>query len=240
MINKKKIPFILLVLLFLSITAAPGLYAGTISGQVDFMSRYIWRGWDLNPDKKPVVQPSFTYSFGDSGFSANVWFSFTSEDKELNEMDLTLSYDFKISETVAISAGLIHYGWYLADDFSFENNTSYELYLSASFPKLPLSPGVSVYYDFNLGDGLYASFSLAHSIKLAETITADLSASLGYNDGQYLEDYMDTGFSDFNVSMALPFKLGRASVTPFITYTIVLLDDIGKDNHLWFGVSLAF
>jgi uncharacterized protein (TIGR02001 family) len=237
--NNRK-PFVLIVLLFLFVSGASGLNAGSLSGQLDFMSRYIWRGWDLNPDKKPVMQPSFTYTFGDSGFAANVWLSISSEDKEVNETDITLSYDFKLSETVSLSAGLIHYGWYFARGFKFKNDTSYELFVSAAFPKLPLSPGVAVYYDFHLGDGMYARFSVAQSIKLAETITADLSASLGYNDGQYLEDFMDDGFSDFNIGIALPFKLGRTSVTPLINYTIVLLDDISKNNHLWFGVSLAF
>lgn len=227
----------LTVLLLLAMT--PLLHAGNISGGVDFFSRYIWRGWDLNLDKKPVLQPSLTYTFGDSGFAFNVWFSISFENKELFETDFTLSYDFQVSENIAISAGIIHYAWYATKGFKFSDNTNHEVYLSAALPKLFLGPALSLYYDFTNGDGLYAEASVGHSIKLAKTLTADLSASLGYNFGQWLPEDVD-GFSDLNIGIAIPIKAGKVTITPMATYTFVLLDEIGEDGHFWAGCSVSF
>lgn len=220
--------------------AASGLYGGGgFSYQVDFNSRYIWRGWDLNPVHKPVVQPSVTYAFGDSGLAFNVWFNFSFEDKDLNEIDFTASYDFKTSENFSLSAGFINYGWWFVDDFKFKDHTSQEIYVTAGLPNVFFAPHVSVYYDFTLGDGLYADVAVSHSVKLGEKISADLSASLGYNAGQWLPEGVN-GFSDLNFGIAVPFKAGKFTITPSAAYTIVLLDEIDGDNHLWFGISVSF
>jgi uncharacterized protein (TIGR02001 family) len=231
-----------LVILLILVIGASGLFAGSsnVSGNIDLFSSYIWRGWDLNPTHEPVMQPSLTYTFGDSGFSANFWFSISSVNKELDEMDVTLSYDLKISENIAISAGFIHYAWYLAKNFNFDDNTTQEFYLTAAFPKLPFSPAFSVYYDFHNGDGWYAVVSVGQALKLGGKTDADLSASLGYNGGQFLDDDADTGFSDLTIKLAIPLKVESATVTPFAAYTFVLLDDISEDNHFWVGLSVSF
>ena len=215
----------------------PQLYAGVSYG-VDFSSRYIWRGFDLN-NNKAVLQPSITYGFGDSGVSANIWGSFSFDYKELNELDLTLSYEFKNLKDIALTVGFVHYGWYFVDDFKFEDNTSQEFYLTAGLTNLPLSPTFSFYYDVNNGDGLYASLGIGHSLKLNETLTMDLSASLGYNGKQWIDE---SGFSDLNFGVSIPIKLNKLSVSPFLRATIVLMDEVnpGVDSEIYFGVSLAF
>jgi len=239
--NRKKMRhlsiIVTMMVLFVSVTVPP-TFARNISGQVDLVSHYIWRGMDLNPDKKPVLQPGITYTFGDSGFSANVWFSISFEESDRLETDFTLSYDFQISENISLSAGIIHYGWYLTDNFNFDRDTSHEIYLSATLPKLPLNPSLTLYYDFHNGDGLYIEGAVGHSFKLTDKITADLSATLGYNDGQWLED--ESGFSDLNIGIAIPIKLGNYTLTPYANYTAVLLEALGEDDYFWVGVSLAF
>jgi len=241
----KKNKTLLCILVFTFIfTAASGLYARGFSYQADFFSRYTWRGWDLNPVHKPVVQPSVTYAFGDSGFAVNAWFSFSFEDKELNEIDFTASYDFKPSENFSLSAGFINYGWFFTDDFKFKDHTTQEIYIAAGLPTVFLAPEVSIYYDLNLGDGLYAQLAVGHSLEVDKKASVDLSASLGYNAGQWLPEGVDTGFSDLNFGIAVPFKAGKFTITPSATYTIVLLDAIedltGDDNHFRFGISVSF
>ena len=238
--NKTRLCLLVLILVF---TAVPSLYGG-FSYQADFFSRYVWRGWDLNPVHKPVLQPSVTYAFDGTGFAFNVWLSFSFENKELNEIDFTASYDFKTSENFSLSAGFINYGWYFVDNFKFKDHATQEIYITAGLPKVFLAPEISVYYDINLGDGLYASLGVGHSVKIDEKASLDLSASLGYNAGQWLPEGVDTGFSDLNFIAALPYKAGKFTVTPSANYTIVLLDAIkeftGDDNHFWFGISVAF
>ncbi|MCP5054421.1 MAG: hypothetical protein GY940_45055 [bacterium] len=231
---------VLFVLFILMPARSPLLAAGAVSGQVDLMSAYVWRGWDRDPKHQPVLQPSLTYALGDSGFSANLWTSISSVDRDLHETNVTLSYDFKVSENIALSAGFIHYAWYLTRGFRFRDNTTHEFYFSAALPKAPFSPGVSVYYDFDNGDGFYARASLFHSIRLSPGITADLSSSLGYNDGLWLDDEVGAGFSDLNAGIAFPIKVGAIILIPSANYTIVLIDQISEENHFWAGVSIAF
>lgn len=236
MIKSKKV---FLVTIFIFIMSS-GLFSDGFSYQVDLNSRYIWRGWDLNPIHKPVIQPSLTYSIGKGGFLLNVWCSISFENKELNEIDFTLSYNFKKSENFSLSAGFVNYGWYFADNFSFKDYSTQEFYITAGLPNFILGPELSIYYDINKGDGLYAVISVRHPLNIAGKYSADLSASLGYNAGQWLPEGAATGFSDLNLGVAFPLKTGKVTVTPYATYTFVLLDAIGNENHFWFGVSIAF
>ena len=229
---------LILLLFFPSVTAV--LNAGNVSGQIDLNSSYIWRGWDLNPVHKPVLQPSMTYAFGNSGFAVNAWFSVSSEDWERNETNITLSYDFQVSENIAVSAGITHYGFYFTKGFTFDDNTTHEVYLSASLPKIPFSPGLTVYYDFHNGDGVYILGTVRHSVKLGPRITADLSTSLGYNGGLWLDDSVDADFSDLVFGIALPFRVGSVSLTPSANYSVALMDEISEENHFWAGLAVAF
>lgn len=210
------------------------------SYQVDFVSRYIWRGFDLNPNKKPALQPSITYAFGKSGLSFTLFTSFSFEDKNTNEIDFFLDYEFKTSADFSLSAGFFNYGWYFRDNFKFKDDTSQEIYVSAGLPNLFLCPRFTAYYDFGNGDGFYFQLETGHSLKLSENVNLDLSASLGYNAGQWLAEGVDRGFSDLNLGAAFPFKVKRFEITPFATYTFVLLDAIGSENHFWFGISLKY
>lgn len=214
------------------------LAAGVEFG-LDFNSRYIWRGFDLNPDNKPVLQPSVTVGLGDTGLAVNFWGSYSFENKELHEADITLSYDMTHLENVSLSVGFIHYGWYFSEGFKFKDHTTQEIYVTVGLSKVPFSPSFSLYYDINNGDGLYASMGIGHGLKLSDTVTLDLSASIGYNGGQWIEG---SGFSDLNVGVSCPLKLDKVSIAPFVGATIILMDEVnpGVDSEIYFGVSLAF
>jgi hypothetical protein len=212
--------------------------AGTEFG-LDFNSRYIWRGFDLNPNNKPVLQPSVTFTIGDTGFSVNLWGSFAFGNKRLHEADITFSYDFSNLKDINLSIGFIHYGWYFSENFEFEDHTSQEVYLTLGLPKVPLTPTLSLYYDMGNGDGFYASLGIGHGVKLTESITLDLSASIGYNGGQWIEG---SGFSNLDFGVSIPLKLDNVSISPFFGVVIVLLDEVNPqvDNEIFAGVSLAF
>ena len=208
--------------------------------QSDLVSRYIWRGFDLNPYKKPVFQPSITYEFGNSGLSLNLWMSFSFANKELNETDLTLTYTKELSDQFLLEAGLIHYGWYLAPNFRFADDTSHEVFACVKMPKILLHPAITIFYDFTNGDGFYVSFETGYSFEPVKSLETSLSASLGYNGGQWLEEGIDPGVSDLNFGLSLAYAWNELQIIPFANYTVVLLDAIGKENHFWFGISLIY
>jgi uncharacterized protein (TIGR02001 family) len=215
--------------------------AAQFSFQVDTMSRYIWRGFDLFAPDNPAFQPSATYTFGESGFSANVWTSFALGDRRIykydDEIDLTLTYAFKLPEDYALSVGLIHYGWYFDRDFTFKRSTTQEFFVTAGLPKVILEPSVSVYYDVTLGTGLYACLKIGHSLPLGETLGLNLNACLGYNSRQWIDA---SGWSDLTLGATLPIKVGALKIAPLVNYTFVFLKEINPENEFWFGLSLIY
>jgi uncharacterized protein (TIGR02001 family) len=208
--------------------------------QADLASRYIWRGFDLNPYKKPVFQPSIAYEFGNSGLSLNLWMSFSFANKELNETDLTLAYTKKLSDLFTLEAGFIHYGWYFAPNFRFADDTSHEIYTRVGMPEIKLQPTITIFYDFTNGDGFYFLFETGYSFEPIKSLETSLSVSLGYNGGQWLAEGTDPGFSDLNMGLALAYAWNELRIMPFVNYTFVLLDAIGKKDHFWFGISLIY
>jgi uncharacterized protein (TIGR02001 family) len=234
----RKLIWIVLFALLLGTSSLSHLDAA-VEYQVDVSSRYIWRGFDLNPQNKPVLQPSVTFTLGDSGLSLNLWSSFSFVSKDLDEVDVTLSYDFQLSEGVAMTVGLIHYGWYFIDGFSFKDNTTQELYATVGFSRLPLAPELTVYYDFGNGDGLYLELGVSHSLRLSDELNLDLSASLGYNDKLWVAE---SGLSDLTFGASVPFKVGEITISPFLNMMFVLMDAVNPyiDNEIWGGASIVF
>jgi hypothetical protein len=175
--------------------------------QLNISSSYIWRGFDLNPTQKMVLQPSMDFSFGKSGLALNLWGSFSFVNRETN---------------------------------SFENNTSHELFITAGLPNMITHPSLTVFYDFTNGDGFYFQLETDHSITITPSIQTELSASLGYNGGQWLAEGVDPGFSDLNIGMAVSLECKDWIITPYANYTFVLLDALGNDNFFWFGISVGY
>jgi len=208
--------------------------------QADTMSKYIWRGFDLYADNNPAFQPSVTYTFGESGFSLNLWTSFALGERSIykydDEIDLTLAYDFQISENFDLSVGFIHYGWYFDKNFSLKNSTSQEFFVSAGLPGMIFEPSLTIYYDAALGSGLYALLKGGHTISLSETVDLNLSAGLGYNNRQFIDN---SGLSDFTLSASLPIKFGSWTLAPQINYTFVFLESVNAENEFWFGLSIT-
>ena len=230
--------FVLLLLACLVGAALP--LPGAVSTQVDLVSRYIWRGFDLLPDNHAAIQPSLTVNLGESGFSFNVWSSFAlahrATFKYSDEIDVTLSYSFKVPEGWELSAGFTNYAYWFADDFKFKDNTSQEVCATIAKTDLPLSPTLSVYYDFNLGSGLYVTLGGSHELKINEKVSLEVGGLIGFNSKQYIDK---TGFSDIDIYAKVPLTVGKLTLTPSLNVMIPLLDEVNEDTEIWFGFSAA-
>ncbi len=225
------------VLLLLACLAGAALaLPGAVSGQVDLVSRYIWRGFDLLPENHPAIQPSLTIDLGASGFSLNVWSSFALAHravfKHSDEIDVTLSYSFKVAEGWELAAGFTNYCYWFADDFKFRDNTSQEVYATVAGTDLPLSPTLSVYYDFNLGSGLYVTLGGSHELKISENVNVEVGGLIGFNSRQYIDK---TGFSDIDLYARVPLAVGKLTLTPSFNVMIPLLGEVNEDVEIWFG-----
>ena len=213
--------------------------AAQFSFQIDTMSRYIWRGFNLFAPDNAAFQPSVTFAFGESGLSANVWTSFSLGDRKIyrydDEIDLILTYAFKTPEIYSLSAGVIHYGWYFDRHFTFKHSTTQEFFVTAGLPKALFHPNLSVYYDVTMGTGLYACLKIGQALPLSGALALNLSACLGYNSRQWIDT---SGLSDLTIGASLPIKAGTMTIAPLINYTFVFLKEVNVHNEFWFGLSL--
>ena len=57
---------------------------------------------------------------------------------------------------------------------------------------------------------------------------------------QWLADGVEPGFSDLSLGITLPVTVGRFKISALATYTVVLLDAVGKDNHFWYGITVDY
>jgi len=230
---------LLVLMLCLAGTILP--LPGAVAPQVDLVSRYVWRGFDLLPDNHMAIQPSLTVDLGKSGFSINVWSSFAlanrADFKYSDEIDLTLSYDFPVPEGWELSLGICHYGYWFAQDFSFKDSTTQEIFATVSRTDLPLSPTLALYYDINLGSGLYVTLGGSHELKVSEKVSMELGGLVGFNSRQYIDK---TGFSDIDLYVKAPLPLGGVTLTPSLNVMIPLLDEVNEDTEVWLGIAAAF
>jgi hypothetical protein len=225
---------ILLLSLILINSLSAQLEIGT-----DYNSSYIWRGFDLNPREKPILAPWLAYNLGNTGLYVEAYGIFSFQDKEVNEFDLTLSYTYSGIKKIQLTGGIIHYGWYFAEDFQFNKDTSHEIFLQVEVTDLPVSPSFNIYYDFTNGDGFYAELEAEFFFQALKSFGINAYGSLGYNGGQWLPDDTDTGFSDLNLKFEFPISLGDLQITPFVQGTLVLLEVIGHKSYFFWGLSLC-
>lgn len=208
--------------------------AAPVSASLDLpvLSAYVWRGQVLN--NNTVIQPSLTVS--KSGVSLNTWANYNAageysgdNNEKFSEMDLTASYSHSVGPA-SLGIGVAQY--------TFPNQTlavtdgsnttteaypsTYELYVSASLPDVPLAPTLTVYRDLDVIDGFYAMLGVGHSFALCDKASAALSASIGAGDEDYNKGYFgkeQAALNDIVVGLAIPIAvIDSLTIKPAVSY----------------------
>jgi uncharacterized protein (TIGR02001 family) len=202
------------------------------------VSRYVWRGFDCIANDRPAIQPSITLDFGKSGVWFNVWSAFALADTDFVELDLVVGYDKALSEDWMLSAGAGYFTFPSISGFPDKNSTTPEVYAGVTLTLFPLSPNLALYYDFNMGDGLYATFSLSRGFLVKEKL---ISATVlaGYTR-QYRGIGVDPGISDICLGISTDLELKDLTLTPSINYVIVPNESINDENEIWVGLSVGW
>lgn len=159
------------------------------------------------------------------------------EFRSSDEIDVTLSYAVPLPEGWEMTVGFNNYGYWFADGFKFKDHTSQEIFAQIARTGMPLSPTLSVNYDFNLGSGLYMTLGGSHELKLSERISMEIGGLIGFNSRQYIDK---TGLSNIDLYIKAPLALGRVTLTPALNVMIPLLDEVNEETEVWFGFSAAF
>lgn len=254
-------------LVLATVAAAPAWAIGPVDVGLgaDYVTRYIWRGYDLVPDNNPAFQPSGSVGFSPMeglDLSAAVWASYglsdssdkASRDKnEWDEIDYTVGLDYAITDTLSVSLGHIYYFFPQVSDSDL--NDTKEVYVGVSMG-LPydLSTGLTVYYDYDNGKGIYANWTIDYSRSLSEAVAVAAGFNVGYVN--YTEDAEDDGFyvdadgdalqtfSDATLSMGVDVDLGYGfALANYLYYTMPLgdlKDDVNDNNEAWGKVTLSY
>ena len=202
------------------------------------VSRYIWRGFDTIVDDRPAVQPSITFAFGKSGVWLNLWSAIALADTDFVELDLIVGYDKVFSKEMTFSAGVGYFTFPSMSHYPDKNSTSPEIYAGVSTSSLPLSPGLTLYYDFNVGDGLYVTLSLNQSFHIKSKALCSTFV-IGYTT-QYQDFGVDPGFSDICLGISTDFPFKRITLTPNLNYVIVPNETINDEDEIWVGLSIGW
>jgi hypothetical protein len=231
-----------------SVFASEPKVSGTAS--VDVLSNYVWRGQKLT--NSWVIQPYVGITYG--SFGANICANYDSDSQvdegdkhgELSETDLTLSYNFSV-EKWNFGLGYIYYA------LTGFNDTQ-EIYFSTSYSTL-LNPTLTIYYDYDEGNGAFVVASVSHSIDVYRGSSLKLGASASYNIENKVMgfDEDEEKFSNFyngEVSAGLSIPLTKSiSITPKVAYSFPLSNDAkdalerisndGQQDVFYGGINLA-
>ena len=238
----------------------------TIGLSTTFLSKYIWRGWNLGDE--PVMQTDSYISW--YGVTFDIWTSYTfnkNKDidggryQEFTEVDYSVDYTlnmgdlgemtgYDIPEAVkpfSISGGYIYYTFPNVD-WSDKYFDSQEVYIGGSYDSF-LQPSFTWYWDVGHGkgnsegggNGSYFEFGIGHTFDVAGEITADVGMTLGYNNEQWTDK---SGWSDmvFSGGVNIP-VFGYFTITPTIAYSIILDKDTfgdASDSEFYGGVTIGF
>lgn len=193
---------------------------------IDVMSNYVWRGQKLS--NSWVIQPSVGITYG--SFDANIWANYDSDSVidegdghgEFTETDLTVSYTYSIDK-LALTAGYIYYA------LTGTNDTQ-EIFISSTYDMF-LNPSLTIYYDYDEGQGAFIIASIGHSFNFIKDIPLEVSTSASYNINNKVMGFDEDGndFSNFynaELSTSLSIQLSDViSVTPRVAYSFPLSND---------------
>ena len=171
---RRKIVKKILLTFILFLFASPAVSEVRMSSNFTIVSRYIWRGFDTIPNNKPSVQPSITINLGNTGLWFNLWSAIAIVDTDFVELDFIVGYDKVLSKDITLSTGVGYFTFPSYPNCPDKNSTSPEIYLGTTFSSIPLSPRLTAYYDFNLGDGSYLTLDLQKNFALRGKVFSQL------------------------------------------------------------------
>jgi hypothetical protein len=244
----------LLLLPFVSGAMADEEKVVTLGLSLDYYSKYIWRGQNVN--NSSVLQPTISASAYD--FTGSIWGNIDLTNKsatapdnawEFSEYDWTLDYTNTIPgiDWLSGSIGTIYY--------QFPNthfNSTTEIYGGLSLPTIPLTPLFKWYRDVDEIKGSYFQFGIGHTLEKIYVVNEkcycglQLGASYGWANSAYNSGYfsVDGGHSnDLTLTAGLPFCVDTWTIKPSINYSTLLSDKIRdgreKNDNFWAGVGIS-
>lgn len=221
-----------------------------VHGKADFVSNYVWRGFDQNSGFS--VQPSLTLAY--KGFALNAWGSESLTNSDgAKEFDVNLSYahkgfSFMVSD---LWWGGKHtpYGYYEGKDGNVDNGHHLEVTAAYYFgDKFPLTLSWSSWIaggdaENNDGDRCYSTYiNASYNISLPYDVT--LTPAVGFTPwNSYYSQGCGTDnacFTDLSLKALKDIKISENFSVPIYVQAIVNPTNDKDNTFLVAGFSLGF
>ena len=230
------------------VVAAASPAAAQFTAGADLVSTYVFRGYDVTDGV--AIQPWGSVALGATGLSATVWSSFAVQGREemrglgggitrggADEVDLTLAYN-RSAGPLSFGLGYIAY-FFPASELDY---TTQEVFGTVGLAGLPLTPAVSLFYDFDGQDpddddadeieGLYLNAGVTHSLPVG--LPLNLGANIGFSNQEALRLTDSFEPNDINLSVGTPIPFGPVTFTPTVRYTWLLGgDEVESDGTFY-------
>lgn len=209
----------------------------SVTTSFTYETAYMFRGMKLADHS---FFPSVDVANGP--FYAGVWAAFpVDSDATPNEVDVYAGYGFELSEVMSLDVGVTYYTYPSDSEKLLDDDNTLEFYTGLAFD-VPYSPAIYVYYDID-AEVLTFEGSAGHSIEMAENLTFDMSAAVGYVDPDAGDDYV-YGVATLGFGLSIN---EAASVSLYGSYSIASEDYTFirgartevNDDEVWFGVSVT-
>lgn len=227
---KKSLVLSLVLLCCLRLSAAEPAAPYTVSVDLPYVSRYIFRGLEISRNR---FQPSVTVTAGN--FNGGVWTNQPFARTADSEADLFANYDVPITKDWKSTLGACVYHYPRADTSSGDFRTTFEPKLAFAGPLGPLTSSLSLFYDTKLK-------TPAMEGMLGYSTTVDRATfDVGTTAGQVRPDGGDT-YSYWGLTTKVSYKAAEKIVLYCgLNYASHNLAGAGK-NLLYgtAGVTLAF
>jgi len=235
--------------------------AGTEVGvtfDATFMSKYIWRGFDLFDDKA-AWQPSLDFDFG-NGFGANIWASYAgaSGAVDATEYDYTLYYGNSVMDDCYKTNYKVGWRYYDFIDRPSKSNINtgspgdaQELFLEFDMPQLignGFTPHGAIYHMWKARSGGGVSFPTGQiyvmginydwTFQQLPDLPMTASWDIVYNDGVGAST-VDHDWSHMLWGLKTNFKcpMTGATVTPAVYFQNSMEKSVNNEDELFAGLS---
>lgn len=221
--------------------AVMGAAADEADMGVGVSSAYVWRG--ITRNENPVVQPFTEFTF--DMFSVGTWGNINLDEADeiqthglFSEVDITLSWVFSL-DVVDCNVGWIEYL------YSNGSNDTREVYGVAKIDLFEdVFADLGIYYDVDEIDDIYARTRLGYTIRLGESLDAELAGSVAVA-GKDMSAGDSGGFHDYSLSLGLVHGAGSlCEMAATVAYTGSLDEDVLPEQEVEFyvtcGVTVGF
>jgi uncharacterized protein (TIGR02001 family) len=260
--NMKKKGILLAAVILLSAAGLVQAQEGELGVTLDvtYVSRYIWRGFDVYNNNTSAIQPSIDIDFYVTGFGVNIWSSRANASgfENAEELDITLYYYNSLFEGETYATDY-RVGWLY---YNYPDNPPsaldmQEFFAELSWPNICPAGIVPSYTIIRMWPatsnssvssadgwihivGLGYDWTVEGLLPETQEQTLHLSADLVYNDGaggvavDHDWSHMLFGVStDFEVADNLTF-------TPALYYQASMENTVNTQDEFWVGLSLKY